>query len=78
MKSWLLLAAFFALQAHADSVQVSGTPECPVGMTLIRFGIGERTVASVCMAAAELERATYSKGPQGGEVACRVVIVRAK
>lgn len=76
MKHWLAVATLFACTAAADGVQVIGTPPCPLGMDGVKFYVGTRHVATICMAKAELERAHYVSGPGMGTVSCSVLVVR--
>lgn len=80
MKHWLFVATFVALSAYADSEgeQIYGAPVCPLGMDGIRFFIGNRHLATVCMAKAELERAQYIAGPDKGMVACQTLVVKGR
>lgn len=71
-----------AFMAHADTEgqQLAGTPMCDpkLGMDGVKFFVGTRHIATICIARAELERAHYIAGPETGMVQCKTLVVKSK
>lgn len=81
MRNFLLCFGFVSTLCYSQGVQVSGPafPSCPMGTEYVQFGLGARTVASACVAMAELEREGFVVKSQGaGSVICRVLVVQSK